>query len=96
MSLAATSLKLPKSLKTRIDRLARRSGASAHALMVQALAEHVDAAERHQRFLDDAERADTAMQKSARGYAMRDVHAYITARARGRVAKRPKPVRWRG
>jgi len=96
MPLAATSLKLPRNLKARIEKLARRSGASAHALMVQALAEHVDLAERRQSFLDDAARADEFMQKSGTGYAMRDVHAYVAATARGRAAKRPKPVRWRG
>lgn len=96
MSIAATSLKLPRSLKARIEKLARRSGASAHSLMVQALAEHVEAAERHIRFFDDAARADEAMQKSGSGYAMRDVHAYAIAKARGRAARRPKPLRWRG
>ena len=96
MSVTATSLKLPRSLKVRIEKLARRAGGSAHALMVQALAEHVDAAERHMSFLDDAARADEAMRKSGTGYAMQDVHAYAGAKARGRAAKRPKPLRWRG
>ncbi len=93
---AATSLKLPQRLKTRIEQLARRSGSSAHAFMLQALAEHVEAAERHQAFLDDAAKADVAMRKAGTGFAMQDVHAYLAAKARGRKARRPKPVKWRG
>ena len=96
MTVAATSLKLPRSLKTRIEKLARRSGESAHTLMVQALAEHVEAAERRLSFVDEAAHADEAMRKSGTGYAMQDVHAYIVAKAQGGMAKRPKPVRWRG
>lgn len=96
MSVAATSLKLPRSLKTRIEKLARRSGESAHALMVQALADHVEAAERRLSFLDEAARADETMRKTGTGYAMQDVHAYIAAKVQGHAAKRPKPVRWRG
>jgi predicted transcriptional regulator len=96
MPLAATSLKIPRSLKARIERLARLSGASPHSLMVRALTEHVEAAEKHQAFVDDAVRADEAMRDAGTGYAMRDVHAYIAAKVNRRPAKRPKPVRWRG
>ena len=94
MPLAATSLKLPASLKSRIEKLAMRSGSSAHALMVRALTEHVTAAERHHAFLDDGAREDVAMRKSGTGFAMRDVHDYITAKAQGKSAKRPKRIRW--
>ncbi|MDA8109792.1 MAG: hypothetical protein M0015_14350 [Betaproteobacteria bacterium] len=95
MSLAATSLKLPRRLKQRIERLSRRSGESAHAFMLRALEGHVEAAERYQAFLDDGVRADEAMQRSGLGYAAADVHAYLAARVEGRAAPRPKPVRWR-
>ena len=95
MPTAATSLKLPKRLKTRIERLSRRSGESAHAYMVRALAGHVEAEERYQAFLADGVRADEAMQRSGLGYAANDVHAYVTGRTRGRAARRPRPVRWR-
>ena len=46
MSLAATSLKLPKTLKTRITRLAKRAGESPHAFMLRLLEEQVQATER--------------------------------------------------
>jgi predicted transcriptional regulator len=95
MSIAATSLKVPRKLKTRIDRLSRRSGESVHALMLRALEGHVEAAERYQAFLEDGVKADEAMQRSGLGYAAGDVHAYLTARVAGRAARRPTPIRWR-
>ena len=95
MSVSATSLKLPRSLKSRIEKLARLSGESAHALMVRALADHVEAAERRQAFLGDAVCADERMMKSGTGYAMEEVHAYLGAKVRGGAARRPRAVRWR-
>jgi len=95
MATAATSIKLPSTLKAELEKLARRSGETTHAIMVRALAEHVAAAKRYRAFLDDAARADVAMQDSGVGYAMEDVHAYVAAKVRGERAKRPSPVKWR-
>jgi plasmid stabilization system protein ParE len=47
------------------------------------------------RFLGEAARADVAMQESGVGYAMQDVHNCVAAKARGKPAKRPSPVKWR-
>ena len=95
MAIAAVSLKLPTTLKTDLEELARRSGETTHAIMVRALTEHVAAARRYRRFLDDAAHADSAMQQNGVWYAIADVHAYVAARVRGEPAKRPKPVNWR-
>ena len=95
MPLAATSLKLPKTLKSRITRLAKREGESPHALMVRLLEEQVQAAERFEQFLADARQADELMQESGLGYAAADVHGYLEAKIAGRKATRPKPIRWR-
>ena len=95
MPVTATSLKIPHQLKARIDQLSRRSGESAHALMLRALEGHVEAAERYQAFMEEGIRADEAMQRSGLGYAAGDVHAYLEAKFRGRAARRPKPVRWK-
>jgi predicted transcriptional regulator len=95
MATAATSIKLPPTLKAELEKLARRTGETTHAVMVRALSEHVAAAKRYRAFLDDAARADIAMQESGIGYAMQDVHAYVAAKARGKRAKRPSPVKWR-
>jgi predicted transcriptional regulator len=95
MTLAATSLKLPQRLKSRVERLTRRSKESPHAFMIRAIEEQVHAEELHSRFLADAAQADKAMQRTGLGYAAADVHAYLEAKVAGRTAREPKPVRWR-
>ena len=94
MSITATSLKLPKALKNRIDRLARRAGESSHAYMVRLLEERVDAAERFERFVAEAREADERMQLTGTGYAAPDVYGYLQDRVAGRRKARPKPVSW--
>lgn len=69
-------------------------GVQARALR-RALAEHVAETKHHRSFLEDAARADVAMQASGVGYAMPEVHAYVAAKVRGKRAKRPRPVNWR-
>jgi len=96
MTVTATSLKLSRRLKTRLERVARRSGESPHAYMLRALESQVESSERYQQFLEDGMRADEAMQQSGLGYDANDVHAYLLARVRGKKARRPKAFRWRG
>ena len=96
MTTTATSIKIPVRLKSRIERLARRSGETTHAFMLRALEGQVEAAERYQAFLRDGIRADEAMLRSGLGYAAADVHAYLQAKVAGRQARRPRPVRWQG
>lgn len=95
MTVAATSLKLPKSLKDRITRLAKRTGESPHAFMLRLLEDQVQAAERFEQFVAEARQADEHMQEAGTGYAAGEVHQYLKARVAGRATKRPKPVTWR-
>jgi predicted transcriptional regulator len=95
MTLAATSLKLPKTLKSRITRLAKRAGESPHAFMLRLLEDQVQAAERFEQFVADARQADLHMQESGQGYAAADVHGYLKAKIAGRMATRPKSAQWR-
>jgi predicted DNA-binding protein len=95
MSIAATSLKLPKSLKTRITRLAKRAGESPHAFMLRLLEEQIQAAERFEQFLADARQVDERMQEGGIGYLAADVHEYLEAKVTGSKATRPKSVQWR-
>ena len=95
MTLVATSLKLPKTLKSRITRLAKRAGESPHAFMLRLLEEQVQAAERFDQFVADARQADQRIQESGQGYDAADVHGYLKARIAGRKATRPKPTQWR-
>ena len=95
MPLVATSLKLPKTLKSRIVRLAKRAGASPHSFMLGLLENQVQAAERFEQFVADARQADQRMQETGQGYAAADVHGYLEAKIAGRNAARPKPAQWR-
>lgn len=95
MTTTATSLKIPEILKTRIQKLAKRAKESPHAFMLRALEEHVEAAERHQKFVQEAVRADKAMQESGVGYRAEEVHAYLEAKVAKQPAAKPKPHRWR-
>lgn len=95
MSIVATSLKLPPELKKRIDELARASGRSAHAVMLEALQAHVEDTEKHRRFVADALAADHEMERSGQGYAFDKARAYLEARIAGRPATRPRKVSWR-
>src|SRR5205823_6913402 len=79
MPLAATSLKLPNTLKSRITRLAKRAGESPHAYMLRLLEVQVQAAERFEKFVADARQADRRMHESGQGYAATDVHSYLKA-----------------
>jgi predicted transcriptional regulator len=96
MRTTATRIRIPRHLKDRIDRLARKSGESSYAFMLRALKGQVEAAERYQEFLQDGVQADESMLRSGLGYAADDVHVYLEAKVACLRAHRPRPVRWRG
>ena len=62
--------------------------------MLSALQAHAERAELAQQFLQEAIAADEAMQKSGKGYLAQDVHAYLTKRAQGQKATRPRAKAW--
>jgi predicted transcriptional regulator len=95
MPTVATSLKIPGDLKSRIDKLAQKTGKTTHAFVLSALEEYVSRTELAEQFLEDATEADERMQRSGVGYDARDVHAFVTAKAQGKRARRPRVKRWR-
>ena len=88
----ATTLKLPPELKKRIAPLARRSGKSPHAWMIDALMREAELSEVREQFIDEAEEAAADIDSGGFVYAMEDVHAYIRAKRHGRGARRPGSV----
>ena len=91
---ASTTLKLPERLKQRIAPLARSTGKTPHAWMVEALEAHAALAERRKAFVADALAAEKEVEHAGRAYRAEDVHRYLRARAAGKKVKRPKPARW--
>ena len=88
-----TTLKLPVPLKARIAPLAEAAGKTPHAWMIDALEAQVALAEMREAFIAEAEASAAEVDAGGPLYAAEDVHAYIVARAAGKAAPRPKPVR---
>ena len=95
MSTIATSLKLPAELKARVEALAEAAGKSPHAFMVEAIEREAARAELSETFLNEALQAEQEMEHSGVYYAAEDVFRYMTARAEGKRARRPRPKSWR-
>jgi predicted transcriptional regulator len=93
MSSDTTSVKLPPALKARIAALSRKSGRSAHSLIVEAVERHAEREERMQSFVRDALAADADIERTGEVYRAEDVHAWLERLAKGRKTARPKP--WR-
>ncbi len=88
-----TSIKLPQNLKDRIAALAEKTGRSAHSLMVDALQREVEREERMQDFVEEAQKADSDIDRTGKVYAAQDVHDWLGKLAAGEKAARPKPQR---
>ncbi|MGH8719232.1 MAG: CopG family ribbon-helix-helix protein [Burkholderiales bacterium] len=87
---SATTLKLPDKLKARIARIAKETGRSAHALMIEALEREVAREERMRAFVREALDSDAAIEAGAKLYRAEDVHAWLERLAKDRKAARPK------
>jgi hypothetical protein len=64
---------------------------SPHAFMLEAIARETTRAEQYDAFLDDARTAEAEVERTGLHYAAEDVFRYMTARAAGKRARRPKP-----
>jgi predicted transcriptional regulator len=89
-----TTLKVPRALKVRITRLAKKMGRSPHAFMLEALERQTRREELVEEFVQEALEADREIEEGGEVYAAADVHAWLARLARGERAARPKP--WRG
>ena len=89
-----TTLKLPENLKKRIAPLAKSTGKTPHAWMIEALDVQASLAEKRKAFIADALAAEREVRETGVVYRAGDVHRYIRARAAGKNAARPKPVKW--
>lgn len=93
--MAATSLKLPEDLKRRIERLASAANKTPHAFMVEALAREAERSELKARFAEEAARSEEEAISSGRTFDLAATFDYLTARASGAKARRPKARAWR-
>jgi predicted transcriptional regulator len=92
---AATSLKLPEELKRRIARLASAANKTPHAFMVEALTREAERSELRARFADEAARSEEETLSRGKTFELAATFDYLTARASGAKARRPKARAWR-
>ncbi len=59
--------------------------------MLNAIERQTSMAEARRAFVLDALKARDSMERTGLGYEAAQVHAYLTSRAEGKRAKRPKP-----
>ena len=93
MANTTTSLKLPRELRTRVARVAKKTGRTPHRLMLEAIERETAREERMEAFVKEALAADRAIEGTGEVYAARDVHAWLLRLASGKKAGRPRP--WR-
>jgi predicted transcriptional regulator len=91
--MSTTTIRLPEALKVRVERLAAARGSTAHAFMVEVIAEAADQQERRQAFEAEAERRLKEMARTGEYLTLDDLRAYGAALARGEKPVSPKPRR---
>jgi predicted transcriptional regulator len=91
--MSTTTVRLPEQLKARVDRLAAARGSTAHAFMLEAIAEVADRVERKQAFEAEAERRLKEMARTGEYLTLDDLRAYGAALALGEKPAPPKPRR---
>ena len=86
-----TTIRLPVDLKDRVARAAERAGMTSHALILDAIAERVDAEERRNEFHDTAEQRYAEILASGETIAWSEMRTYLEDRLAGRKPTRPTP-----
>jgi predicted transcriptional regulator len=87
----AVSLRVSADLKARLARLAAARNTTAHALMLEAISEKLDAEEARAAFHAEAKRRLARMKRTGLGIPAAEVFDYLEARTRGESPARPKP-----
>ena len=88
-----TSLKLPRDLKEKVSELAHAIGQTPHAYMVEAIAEKVARDEKRREFIESGLGATAEFKRTGVAYSHQEAVRYARARAKGKKARRPKPIR---
>jgi predicted transcriptional regulator len=86
----AVSLRISERVRKRLARLAARRKTTPHALMLEAIEEKVDAEEARAAFHAEARRRLARMKQRGVGIPAGEVFDYLTRRAQGAAATRPK------
>ncbi|BAU57904.1 hypothetical protein HH1059_12100 [Halorhodospira halochloris] len=93
MDNTTTSVKIDPELRSRIQRVAELTQRSAHSVMVEALEREVSREESLHNFIQEAAKADQAIDEGGEVYQIEDVHRWLRQLAAGDKSDRPDP--WR-
>lgn len=84
------SLRVSADVMQRVAQLAMRNDMTAHAFMLEAIREKIDAEEAQSAFRAEAASRLAKMKKTGKGVPAHEVFDYLSSRARKEKAKRPK------
>jgi predicted transcriptional regulator len=84
------SLRVPEAVKKRVARRAQAQQTTAHAFMLDAIREKLEAEEARAAFHAEAKRRLARMKRSGTGIPASQVFDYLQARAQGRKPARPR------
>ena len=93
--MSTTTLRLPDELRARIAWLAKKSGKTAHSVMLDAIAQKVEEEELRASFHAAADTRFSEMMASGAGIPWHDMREYLKTRASGKKAQAPKARMWR-
>ncbi len=87
--MSTTTIRLEDALKTRINAAAAQAGKTAHAFILDAIAQRVEQVEQDNAFQALADERWTRIRTTGQTVAWDDAKAYLTARAEGGRPRRP-------
>jgi len=86
----AVSLRIPEKIKRRVEKLARARDTTAHAFMVGAIEERLQAEETRAAYHAEATTRLARMKKTGKGIPADEVFDYLRERVQGKSVARPK------
>ena len=87
--MSTTTIRLPDELKARVAVAAKHAGTTAHAFILEAIAEKAERAERRADFDAVAEARYAQHAATGKTIPWQDMRAYLEARIDGKAVKRP-------
>jgi len=90
--MATLSVKLPETTKSKLHKLAKTQGVTAHALMVSAIETALNKLDQQSSFMQKALAAQKKTLKSGEAFDGNALSSYLKAKVRGGKNKRPTPV----
>ena len=87
--MSTTTIRIEEELKVRVAVAAERTGLSAHAFIIDAIAQRVDQLDMAEELRQVAEERWTKLKTTGASVPWEDAKAYLQARARGELPRRP-------